>query len=351
MEESSPAPIREPDTASLDCRLCSLTFRTVEEKRQHAKSESHVHRIRCRIAEAAGSDPQLQSEPTKSSSPRRRPTSIPRQTDFESSEESASDTSSSSDKEAVKFVAEDCLFCNHTSSNFNENLAHMQQAHSLTVPFQSFLSVDLTTLIWFLHMVIFSYRECICCGKRRRTVEAVQHHMTSLGHCRFDVTEEMSGFYDMTALSQQTADNCSHVDDHTLRLPSGKLLAHRDHVNSDSRNRLREKPTQAGIPSGLPGAAAAAENESSPWALNLTKRDRKDQALTTQLARLRTGDQMGLMHLPESQRRSLLAAHKKELDKAKRAERRIQSRLDNVGNNIAVHTKYYKQEVPVYMGG
>jgi pre-60S factor REI1 len=247
----------------------------------------------------------------------------------------------------LEFIPEECLFCNQTSKDFDENLSHMHHTHSLMVPFQSSLAVDLQTLIWFLHMVIFTYRECICCGKRRRTIEAVQQHMTSMGHCRFSVTDEMRGFYDMDSLGQQIAENRSHPDDRTLRLPSGKLLAHRSYVDPTSKSRLREKPESSA--SSLSAVPVSQQSEPGPQAL--TKRDRKEQALTTQLAHLRTGDQMSLMHLPESQQRSLLVAHKKELDKAKRAERRKRSRMDHVGNMTAVHTNYYKQEVPVYMGG
>lgn len=226
----------------------------------------------------------------------------------------------------------------------------MHQTHSLIVPFQSSLAVDLRTLIWFLHMVIFSYRECICCGKRRRTVEAVQQHMTSMGHCRFEVTDETSGFYDVDSLpGPQTAESRSYPDDQTFRLPSGKLLAHRSYIDPTSKSRLREKPPATGGSS--PALPASRETDTGPPALALTKRDRKEQALTTGVARLRTGDQMSLMHLPASQQRALLVAHKKKLDEAKRAERRQRGRMDNVGNKTAIHTKYYKQEVPVYMGG
>jgi pre-60S factor REI1 len=245
----------------------------------------------------------------------------------------------------VEFVPEECLFCNHTSNDLDDSLSHMRQAHSFIIPFQSSLTVDLQTLVWFLHMVIFSYRECICCGKRRRTVEAVQHHMTSTGHCRFDITEETSRFYDMESLSRYSA-GPSHPDDQTLRLPSGKLLAPRsstDHI--PRRGRIRERSPDG--PSALP----APEQSTEPERQALTKRDEKAQVLTTQLARLRVGDQMSLMHLPPSQQRSLLVVYRKELDQAKRRERRNRRRLDNVGNKTAVHTKYYKQEVPVYMGG
>lgn len=269
---------------------------------------------------------------------------------YDDESESDSDTSSSG-KDMVEFIPEECLFCNHTSNDFDENLSHMHQTHSLMVPFQSSLAVDLRTLVWFLHMVIFSYRECICCGKRRRTVGAVQQHMVSMGHCRFDVTEEMNGFYDMDSLGKQAAEVLSHPDDGTLRLPSGKLLANRSYVDPASKGRLREKPpVSAAGPSTLPTSQSEPE-QSDTVSHALTKRDRKEQALTTQLARLRKGDQMSLMHLSESQQRALLVAQKKELDQAKRAERRNRRRLDNVGNKTAIHTNYYKQEVPVYMGG
>jgi pre-60S factor REI1 len=248
----------------------------------------------------------------------------------------------------VEFVPEECLFCNHTSNDFDENLSHMHQAHSLIVPFQSSLAVDVRTLIRFLHMVIFSYRECIGCGKRRRTIEAVQQHMTSMGHCRFDVTDEMSGFYNMDSLGQQTAEGRSHPDDGTLRLPSGKLLANRSNVDPSPKSRLRER--SSADPSALP-ASQSEPAQSDTVSQALTKKDRKEQALTTQLALLRAGDQMSLMHLPESQQRALLVVQKKDLDQAKRTERRNRRRLDNVGNKTAIHTNYYKQEVPIYMGG
>lgn len=325
-----------------------------------------MYKIRCRVAELGTTvSPPGSAKPKPST--RRRPgawastsTSKPPQADegncdgeSNSETETDSDSDTSSDKAMADFIAEECLFCSQTSKDFDENLSHMHQTHSLIVPFQPALAVDLQTLIWFLHMVIFSYRECICCGTRRRTIEAVQQHMTSKGHCRFNMTEEMSGFYDMDSLGQQAAEIRSHPDDYTLRLPSGKLLAHRSYVDSTPKSRMREKSPTAGeaTPSALPASSSSSQQSDSAAAQALTKRDRKDQTLATQFSRLRTGDQMSLMHLPESQRRALLVAQKKKLDEAKRAERRKRGRLDNVGNKTAVHTNYYKQEVPVYMGG
>ncbi|KAK3904401.1 C2H2 type zinc-finger-domain-containing protein [Staphylotrichum tortipilum] len=366
---SDPAPVvaSAPNKALLQCHICELSFETPEDKRQHAKSEWHVYKIRCRVAEPGtvvtppDSDPKPSTRRPKKPQGRKSPSrtrsksrSKSPQVDEESYDESESESDAPSDKETLEFVPGECLFCNQASTNFDANLAHMHQAHSLVVPFQDALVVDLQTVVWFLHMVIASYRECICCGTRRRTVEAVQQHMTSTGHCRFTVTDEMSGFYDPDALpSQQTTETLSNPDDRTLRLASGKILAHRSDPNSTNKPREKTQPSTAASP--LPASSqefptdSHPADEANPQAL--TKLDRKEQALTKHLAQLRVGDRLSLARLSAPQQRALLVVHKKGLDEAKRAERRTRGRVDNVGNKMAVHTKYYKQEVPVYMGG
>lgn len=322
-----------------------------------------MYKLRCRVAEpgtvvpapdsghgpkSSRRSPRLkQAQPSTRKSPKLDTEILDQESQSDTESETSPDTPSGED--VPEFCPEQCLFCQHVSTDLDSNLAHMHQAHSLVIPFKASLAVDLHTLIWYLHMVIFSYRECICCGKRFRTVEAVQQHMTSTGHCRFDITEEMSEFYHMDLLASQTSETPIPPDDHTLRLPSGKLLGHRSHSETTLKRRLREKSPadQAALPASEHGES----ERPSAGSQALAKRDRQEQALTAQLAQLRTGDQMSLMHLSESQRRSQLAVRKKGLDEAKRAERRNRRRLDNVGNKTAIHTNYYKQEVPVYMGG
>ena len=310
-----------------------------------------MYKIRCRVAEPGTTVSPPASPPTRPPRKLRKdwtPRSNSPQTADESyDDESESDESSGGD--IVEFAEEECLFCRHISEDFDENLSHMRQSHSFIVPFQSLLAVDLETLVSFLHMVIFSYRECICCGKRRRTIEAVQQHMMTTGHCRFNMTEEITSFYDEESLGQQVAENFSRPDERTLRLPSGKLLAHRSStINPTPRTRLRDKPELL-APSDSSTLPTTSHSATTSQALART--DRRERALSVQLAQLRTADQTSLVHLPEAEQRSLLAVHKKGVDGARRAERRERRRLDDVGNKTSVHTKYYKQEVPVYMGG
>lgn len=290
-----------------------------------------VYKLRCKVAQPG----------TTITPPASPSTKAPRRSEPSSDESSYDEDSNTEDEDDVEFIPEECLFCNNLSTRSESNLAHMCQAHSLTIPYASSLTVDIQTVLWFLHMVIYQYRECICCGKRKRSIEAVQAHMISTGHCRFDINDEMERFYDMETLGQ--VEMGENPDEQTLRLPSGKLLGHRNRSDQAIRRPRASSPADQ---STLP----ASKHQATSTAL-ATKKDRKDDSLAVQLSGLRKGDQMSLMHLSAPEQRSLLARHKKELDKAKRVERKKRSKLDRVGDKVAVHVNYYKQEVPIYSGG
>ncbi|KAG9250976.1 C2H2 type zinc-finger-domain-containing protein [Emericellopsis atlantica] len=334
---------------SLECHLCELSFDALNERRQHAKSEWHVYRIRCTVADPGTVVTPPDSMPKQSQSRPKdeRKSRWPPETTYLTDERGELDISSdepSSEEGNINFLPEECLFCNNVGSTFDDNLKHMHQAHGFVVPFQSSLTTDLQTLIAFLHIVIFSYRECIGCGKRRHTVEAVQHHMTSKGHCRFDIAEEMGAFYGMRILGKEgNQAESRYLDNETLRLPSGKLLAHRSYVHPTPKSRLRKDRKEP-----LPEIPISENHRDSQV---LSRKDRQDGALERQLANLSTSDQMSLRHLPQPQQRSILLAQKKELDKANRAATRRERRLEQSANKLAVHCNYYKQEVPVYMAG
>ncbi|KAL2116158.1 hypothetical protein VTJ04DRAFT_10413 [Mycothermus thermophilus] len=260
----NPTLVPEMSTAALlECKLCDLTFETHEEKRQHAKSDWHVYKIRCKVAEPGVSitPPDIELQRPASRQKARKQTSrkpelespaVDDENELKDKDASASDsdldsesddTPDPSDTDGVEFIPGACLFCDYTSDDLDNNLTHMRQTHSFLIPFQSSLAVDLQTLLWFLHMVIFSYRECICCGKRRRTVEAVQQHMVSTGHCRFDVSEETKMFYDQEVMESQGVQAQASPDEQTLRLPSGKLLTRRPERvgEGSSGSRTRER--------------------------------------------------------------------------------------------------------------
>ncbi|KAK4139683.1 C2H2 type zinc-finger-domain-containing protein [Dichotomopilus funicola] len=381
---SDEIPIVTPSPESLlQCRLCNLSFDTPGDKRQHAKSEWHVYQIRCRVAEPGTvvSPPDVKSGTRHSDRRLKRrqkqgfePGELSEQSgpsdvleengDNDIDAEFSENDSLSEDDNEVEFIPEECLFCDSSSEDFASNVSHMHQAHSLLIPFQSSLVVDLQTVIWFLHMVIFRYRECICCGRRRRTVEAIQQHMTTKGHCRVEVTEETRGFYhpelsqhvDLRDKAAGLGSAVHHQEDGTLRLPSGKILSHRNsHIDTTISRRQPKPPAHPDTSTSLPEPTPHADNNSqsnpSDGGVTTTTLQPPQTQLQTQLGRLRAGDQLSLAHLSEAQQRSVLVARRKGVDEARRVERRSRGRADAVGNKVAVHTKYYKQEVPVYMGG
>ncbi|KAF5539808.1 tol [Fusarium phyllophilum] len=140
---------------------------------------------------------------------------------------------------ATEFVPGHCLFCTKDSSTLDESMKHMSTTHSFNIPFQEFLAVDLETLVSYLHFVINTYRECVCCGTRRSTVEGIQHHMLAKGHCRFDISPETEEFYEVPQYEDALGDRKHDASD-PVRLPSGRVISHRKHEEPRAPRREAE---------------------------------------------------------------------------------------------------------------
>ncbi|KAM0425064.1 hypothetical protein ACHAPT_009623 [Fusarium lateritium] len=306
---------------TLSCSTCQVSFETLQEQRQHAKSESHIENLRRKVADLGiGTFPSSDSYQPSSSS--NRP-----QTPDDKSESDSGNEHEVNEDGMPEFEPENCIFCSHRAADINDNLAHMKTTHSLTIPYQSNLVVEPATLIWYLHFVIFGYHECILCGTRRRTVEGVQQHMLDKGHCRFEMSDEMMEFYDVEGLNSHSTQDFVRPDEDSMRLPSGKILSHRSQTASSSRPRINQSTSSDQEPAAIPGVAPSDA---------LTNRGRKETAMATQLSRLSVKDQRSLIHLTAPQQRSLLAQRKKEIETARRAERRVRIRMDRHSNKATV---------------
>lgn len=202
----------------------------------------------------------------------------------------------------------------------------MKTTHGLTIPYADHLVVEPETLAWYLHLVVFAYRECISCGTRRRTVEGVQQHMMDKGHCRFSMSDEMMDFYNLEGIAGCNTTDLVRPDEDSLRLPSGSIISHRHQPPSSTKPRLLDTSSEPSPPDDKPSLPSQA----SPNAL--TARDAADTTLAAQLARLRVGDRQSLMHLPDYRQRSVLAQRKKEFNAGQRAGRRMQIRQDKMEN-------------------
>ncbi|KAF4477159.1 TRI15- transcription factor [Fusarium agapanthi] len=307
------------------CSLCGVSFDNSLEHRVHAKSEAHVQALRNRAA-ASG----LIEQSTEDCD-----TFLHTSNDAEelssSDDETGVDTSSSVIPE---FDPTKCIICTHSDESFDHTLLHMETAHGLRIQFRDHLIVDLETVIWYLYFLVATYRECIYCGTRRRTVEGIQQHMRDKGHCRVELTDEMQEFYDLEGLKAHGRETPVSVDNESLRLSSGKILSHRDApVTKPRRTSPQEDNEEKRAP--LPSHATSDA---------LTARDKKDAALASQLAQLSVKDQQSLIHLTSSEQRSFLLQRKRELDAVRRSERKMRLKTERLSNRTMM--THFKNDVP-----
>lgn len=205
----------------------------------------------------------------------------------------------------------------------------MHQAHGLFIPSPERLIVDLETLIRYLHLVIFQYRECLSCHTVRRTPGAAQQHMLAKGHCNFDLDRpesEYRDFYDLSASG--TAHPGGQQD--SAHLASGKIVSSRTAVQPRLPARApQESPTPTiQPPPSVPQNSTNTSVPSSP-SLELAPRVAKRQdLLASQLSHLSASDRASLAHLPTSQQLAVLGAQQKQADAETRKERRMRTRVE-----------------------
>ncbi|RGP80690.1 maleylacetate reductase [Fusarium longipes] len=314
------------------CSLCNVSFDNSQEHRVHAKSEKHITALRQRAVVSGLIDETIDDDDMYSSQKHTKKASHKEISESDTDPENEASDDVSSDFEAAK-----CIICTYPSQSFDDNVQHIKTAHSLRIPYENHLSVDLETLIWYLHFLIYTYHECIYCGTRSRTVQGIQQHMMDKGHCRIEMSDEMLEFYDLEGLKRNDTNNGVAVDSETLRLSSGKLLSHRTAPTPKQPHRklAQEDTSDQGHQAALPGDVASDA---------LTTKDRKDAALASQLARLSVRDQQSLIHMTSSEQRSFLLQRKKELDSAQRSERKMRLKTERLSNKTMM--KHFQNDVP-----
>ncbi|KAI8945802.1 C2H2 type zinc-finger-domain-containing protein [Xylaria longipes] len=294
---------------------------------------------------------------------------------------SSNESIDSPDAAMQPFIPGQCLFCPSSSPSFPDSVVHMQKSHSLFVPHQQHLAVDLETLFRYLHLVIFGYRECIHCGTERATVQAVQQHMTGKGHCKFDISEQDSEFIKFYDFSEPEGDAGSDIegdgdnrkqeetatsssqkpllaDEDSIRLPSGKIISRQPSAQAGPslaqlRHRTRTPASQLECFSVEPDEderPSKEELDSDIRDTRLSKREKRERATVGyQLANMSASDRTSLMHLPASQQRSILATQHRQAEKVQKEERRRQGKIDRKGNKNLY--AYWHTETPVYQCG
>ncbi|VUC37304.1 unnamed protein product [Clonostachys rosea] len=270
-------------------------------------------------------------------------------------------------QETPAFSSTSCLFCNSPSDSLEGNLEHMQKKHGLFIPDKEHLILDLESLLEYLHLVIFKYKECLYCHTSRRTIQAVQQHMMGTGHCKFDIDEdsEFRDFYDFdepeTEFSDESLENNQvqlwsrststspvQVDESSMRLPSGRIVSNRSAPAPRHPSRKPLEPqasrhasfisvTPAPAGQSNPSESSGASEDPSlpqdhPSSKALAKQERQRAALAVQLSSMRSSDQRALAHLPASEQRAVLSQALRLEAQSDRANRSFRGQMDSLGN-------------------
>ncbi|KAI5203945.1 hypothetical protein E4T39_03988 [Aureobasidium subglaciale] len=259
-----------------------------------------------------------------------------------SDSEEASDSS-----QTLDFDATHCLFCSNISDNIDTNLIHMSKSHGMTIPSPHQLSVDPTTLLNYLNLVISVDHECLTCGTQRRNTQAIRQHMLGKGHCAFDISDiesEYREFWDF-----EVDDEKAEVDGDNITLPSGRVVTSRSSRATQQRRRLQalDMSSPSDILTSDEGATEASSSltiRRSSQKQALTKQDLRALNHDKQLSALRSSDRLALAHLPASEQRAILDSQHKQVQKARRQERDMQARLQRKNNQTLM--KHFVSDVP-----
>ncbi|KAG9185825.1 hypothetical protein G6011_07156 [Alternaria panax] len=131
----------------------------------------------------------------------------------------------SSDYHSGEVLSTQCLFCSFLSFTHTTALEHMSTHHGLFIPSPSAI-YSLESLLSYLAVLVFEYRECLYCGKEKGTVDAVQTHMRDKGHCMIDMFELRDFWYLEVdqGYNQGREDAAGKLSDMEMRLPSGLVI-------------------------------------------------------------------------------------------------------------------------------
>ncbi|KAI5247672.1 hypothetical protein E4T42_05967 [Aureobasidium subglaciale] len=271
------------------------------------------------------------------------PVDIEKDQDFSSDSDDASNSS-----QALDFNATHCLFCSNISDDIDTNLIHMSKSHGMTIPSPHQLSVDPTTLLNYLNLVISLDHECLTCGTQRRNTQAIRQHMLGKGHCAFDISDVESEYREFWEF--EVDDEKAEVDGDNITLPSGRVVTSRSSRATQQRRRLQASDMGAS-PDTLTSGEGTTEASSSSTIISqssgnqtLTKQDLRALNHGKQLGALRASDRLALAHLPASEQRAILDSQHKQLQKARRQERDMQARLQRKNNQTLM--KHFVPDVP-----
>lgn len=162
------------------CEACHKTFGAAGQFQTHNSSKRHREKVKEIIAERKAAKLAEKEREAAGLPPVPEPTPVPDAT-----------LSGAAGEGELMIGCNHCLFCWKDNGTIEDNLRHMQLAHSFYVP-----DVEHCTepegLVEYLHSKIIEEHLCLWCtgSKKYESPEAARQHMTDKAHCAMRYEEE-----------------------------------------------------------------------------------------------------------------------------------------------------------------
>ncbi|KAH7382403.1 C2H2 type zinc-finger-domain-containing protein [Phaeosphaeria sp. MPI-PUGE-AT-0046c] len=322
----------ESKTRTYPCNTCSKTYNNSAEQREHMHGEWHISNLRRKVAgEPAESEEKYYHG--RSVPARKSPAPVARPDPSFSTPKKRSPSPTN-----VPVVRPtNCLFCTHTASTIEKNLAHMSATHGMYIP-SAHRITDIDSFLTYLATIVHEWHECLYCGVEKGSTQSVQTHMRDKGHCKID-EEEVDDFLEQE--DEAESDEGKRLSETEWRLPSGAIINPRSDNTSSARAAL------------LRTRRTVERGKKKEEVEHLTITDASEASTPTPSSSHSAGAlavrnaERSLAGVSEHQVRALVATEKKMKTQAALAEARSRQRLVRE----PVLTKYYKTENPVYQAG
>jgi pre-60S factor REI1 len=173
---------------SLYCKACKKFFKTKNAHDNHLGSKKHRDSLKAFLENHANEDDQQirVSVPTAEViEEKRKQLGIEEDEDEDMDVESV-DSDEWDDDTENPIANNNCIFCDHHSSNLVKNLKHMSIDHSFFIPDAEFCS-DVEGLLSYLAEKVCRDFICLWCNEKGRTfysIQAVRQHMMEKGHTK-----------------------------------------------------------------------------------------------------------------------------------------------------------------------
>jgi len=232
---------------SLYCKACGKLFKTINAHDNHLNSKKHKDALKKFVEDNQDVEVTVKATGISKHEQMKREAYWAEHGEEESDDDmevEEVDSDEWDEDEENPIQNNNCLFCDHHSSDLVKNLKHMSLEHSFFIPDAEFCT-DVEGLLSYLAGKIFKDFICLWCNDRGKTffsLEGAKKHMIDKCHCRMlyegAALAEYVDFYDYSSSypdHQEGIDidedlgqpDALDGDEYQLVLPSGITIGHR----------------------------------------------------------------------------------------------------------------------------